>query len=60
MTDRRESTEQICARLRDVLYETRNLGRRELLAALGRAFAGTALLSSLPGVGSRARPTKSR
>jgi putative spermidine/putrescine transport system substrate-binding protein len=55
MSDRRESTEQICARLRDVLYETRNLGRRELLTALGRAFAGTALLSSLPGVSSRAR-----
>ena len=37
-----------CARLREVLIETRGLGRRELLKALGRAFAGSALLASLP------------
>ena len=42
-----------CARLREVLIETRGLGRRELLKAVGRAFAGSALLASLPAL----RPT---
>jgi putative spermidine/putrescine transport system substrate-binding protein len=44
-----------CVRLREVLLETRDLGRRELLAALGRAFAGSAALSFMPGMGSLAR-----
>ena len=42
-----------CARLREVLIETRGLGRRELLKAVGRAVAGSALLASLPAL----RPT---
>ena len=50
MTDRCEqmNVDETCARLRNVLLETRGLGRRELLKALGRFFAGTALLASLP------------
>jgi putative spermidine/putrescine transport system substrate-binding protein len=45
--------DETCARLREVLIETRGLGRRELLKALGRVFAGSALLASLPAL----RPT---
>ena len=44
-----------CARLREVLQETRGLGRREFLSALGRACAGSALLSTLPAMVSHAR-----
>ncbi|MGH6742787.1 MAG: extracellular solute-binding protein, partial [Bradyrhizobium sp.] len=47
-------TDATCARLRDVLLETRDLGRRELLGALGHAFAGSAALSLVPGMTSRA------
>ena len=46
--DRDIDVDETCARLRDVLLETRGLGRRELLTALGRAFAGSALLATLP------------
>jgi len=47
MTDRfeRYDVEKACARLRGVLMETRGLGRREFLAALGRAAAGSTLLA---------------
>ena len=50
MVDRTEDldVDATCARLRKVLLETRGLGRRDVLAALGRAFAGTAALSLLP------------
>jgi putative spermidine/putrescine transport system substrate-binding protein len=44
-----------CARLRELLQETRGLGRREFLSALGRACAGSALLSTLPTMVSHAR-----
>jgi putative spermidine/putrescine transport system substrate-binding protein len=37
-----------CGRLRKALLDTRGLGRRELIAALGRALAGSAALSLLP------------
>jgi putative spermidine/putrescine transport system substrate-binding protein len=40
--------EESCARLRDVLAETRGLGRRAFIKALAGAFAGTAFL---PGLG---------
>ena len=48
MADKTETidVDAACARLRDVLTETRGLGRRELLAALGRTFAGSALLAT--------------
>jgi putative spermidine/putrescine transport system substrate-binding protein len=46
--------DQACARLREVLLETRGLGRREFLAALGRAAAGSALLSPLGILAARA------
>jgi len=46
---------ETCARLREMLIETRGLGRRELLEALGRAFAGSALLASLPTMLPRAK-----
>jgi len=49
MSDHSEDldVEAACARLRDVLNATRGLGRRELLQALGVAFAGSALLPLL-------------
>jgi putative spermidine/putrescine transport system substrate-binding protein len=57
MADKTETidVDAACARLRDVLTETRGLGRRELLAALGRTFAGSALLATVPAMGSRAK-----
>jgi putative spermidine/putrescine transport system substrate-binding protein len=44
MTDRQRQYEvhEICARLRDVLAETRGLGRRDFMKALGGALAGSA------------------
>src|SRR5262249_50479239 len=48
MAEQRLSNDQVeesCARLRDVLIETRGLDRRAFLAALGRAAAGSALLA---------------
>src|ERR1700733_5254648 len=36
-------TAATCARLRDVLQETRGLGRRDFIKALGGALAGSAL-----------------
>src|SRR5947209_6492314 len=49
MTDRfeRDDVAKACACLRGVLMETRGMGRRDFLAALGRAAAGSALLAPL-------------
>ena len=40
--------DDICARLRTVLLETRGSNRRQFIKALGRAFAGSTVLSMLP------------
>ena len=37
-----------CAQLRKVLADTRGLGRRDFIKALGQALAGSAILSLLP------------
>jgi putative spermidine/putrescine transport system substrate-binding protein len=42
MTDQ---IDEACARLRDLLLETKGLGRREFLNALGKVAAGSALLA---------------
>jgi putative spermidine/putrescine transport system substrate-binding protein len=42
--------DEACARLREVLNETRGLGRREFLRALTKAAAGSALLSPLAAI----------
>jgi putative spermidine/putrescine transport system substrate-binding protein len=50
MLDRRTTHEDIddaCARLRDVLLQTRGLGRRDFLRALARIGAGSALVAPL-------------
>ncbi len=50
MFDRRTTHEDIddaCARLRDVLLQTRGLGRRDFLRALARIGAGSALVAPL-------------
>ena len=50
MLDHREPDETVddaCARLREVLIQTRGLGRRDFLRALTKAAAGSALLSPL-------------
>ena len=43
-----------CARLRDILIETRGLNRRDFLQALAKAAAGSALLSPLAAMASHA------
>ena len=43
-----------CAGLREILLETRGLGRRDFLRVLGRAAAGSALLSPLAALTGRA------
>ena len=48
MTLSERNIDETCARLRRVLNETRGLGRRDFIKALGAAFAG-ATLSALPG-----------
>src|SRR5215470_14283626 len=45
-----------CARLRKLLADTRGLPRRDFIRALGRAFAGSALLSLLPKAATAAEP----
>jgi putative spermidine/putrescine transport system substrate-binding protein len=45
MVDSRKTVDEACARLRDLLIETRALGRRDFLRALAEAAAGSALLS---------------
>src|SRR5262245_66560809 len=49
-----ERVEEACARLRDLLTQTRGLGRREFLRALASAAAGSALLAPLASLASRA------
>ena len=50
MIDRCKDTEveQTCARLRRLLAETRGLGRRDFIKALGQAMAGSAVVSLFP------------
>src|SRR6185436_9213548 len=40
--------EPACAQLRKLLADTRGLGRRDFIKALGQALAGSAILSLLP------------
>ena len=47
------SVNSACARLRDVLLQTRGLGRRDFLRVLAKAAAGSALLSSLGAIAAR-------
>jgi len=49
-----ERVEEACARLRDLLTQTRGLGRREFLRALARTAAGSALLAPLASLACRA------
>ena len=51
--NRDASVDEACARLRDVLMQTRGLGRRDFLRALAKAAAGSALLSPLVAIASR-------
>src|SRR5439155_9727814 len=46
--------DEACARLRELLMCTRGLARREFLHALAKAAAGSALLSPLGAIASRA------
>src|SRR3977135_4171442 len=46
--------DETCVRLRNLLMETRGLGRRQFIKALGQALAGSALLSLLPPMSPRA------
>src|SRR5262245_53174700 len=48
-TQRDDYVEQTCARLRDLLEETRSLDRRAFIAAFSRAMAGSALMSVFAG-----------
>ena len=50
MLDRRQDidVDAACAQLRKLLADTRGLGRREFIKALGRTLAGSAILSLLP------------
>jgi putative spermidine/putrescine transport system substrate-binding protein len=50
MKIRVDDVEANCKRLRDVLRQTSGLGRREFLVALRQVFAGSAVLSLLPGM----------
>ena len=52
---REYDAEATCARLREVLQETRGLGRREFIKALGGALAGSAL-SGFSGAGAADLP----
>src|SRR4051794_39875678 len=47
------SIDEACARLRDVLEQTRGLGRRDFLRVLAGAAAGSALLSPLVAIAAR-------
>ena len=49
MSANRHDVAEACAQLRQVLDETRGLGRREFLKALGAAASGSALISTLVG-----------
>src|SRR5712691_6301546 len=57
MSDRRimnDDVDEACARLHNLLLETRGLGRRDFLRALAATAAGTALLSPLIAFAARA------
>ncbi len=61
MRDRgKPDVEDACARLRELLTQTRGVGRRDFLRALGTAGAGTALLSPLAALASRAAQAAER
>jgi putative spermidine/putrescine transport system substrate-binding protein len=45
-----QEIDDICTRLRTLLLETRGFDRRQFITALGRAFAGSTVLSMLPHV----------
>jgi putative spermidine/putrescine transport system substrate-binding protein len=47
------SVDAACARLRDVLLQTRSLGRRDFLRVLAKTAAGSALLSHLVAIAAR-------
>ena len=49
MSTNRHDVAEACARLRQVLDETRGMGRREFLKALGAVASGSALISTLVG-----------
>src|ERR1700754_3643148 len=51
--NRDASVDEACARLRNVLEQTRGLGRRDFLRVLAEAAAGTALLSPLVAIAAR-------
>ena len=53
MTTRDNNVEEMCADLRQVLAETRNLDRRDFIAALGRTAAGAALMTAFAGMAPR-------
>ena len=53
MTHRDDDVEQLCARLRGLLAETKGLDRRSFIAALGRSLAGTALMTAFAGAMTR-------
>jgi putative spermidine/putrescine transport system substrate-binding protein len=48
-----DSVDEACARLRDLLTQTRELPRRDFLHALAKAAAGSAVLSPLAAIASR-------
>src|SRR5205809_438774 len=49
MTHRDNDIEKMCARLRDLLAETKHLDRRGFMEAFGRAMAGSALMTAFAG-----------
>ena len=51
--NRDASTDEACARLRNVLEQTRGLGRRDFLRVLAEAAAGSVLLSPLVAIAAR-------
>jgi putative spermidine/putrescine transport system substrate-binding protein len=48
---REEDVDHACARLREVLLQTRGLGRRDFLRAIANAAAGSALLAPFAAIG---------
>ena len=51
--NRDASTDEACARLRNVLEQTRGLGRRDFLRVVAEAAAGSVLLSPLVAIAAR-------
>jgi putative spermidine/putrescine transport system substrate-binding protein len=50
MTHRDNDVEKMCARLRELLAETKHLDRRAFIEAFGRAMAGSALMTAFAGL----------